>query len=88
MLQQVVELGLEGRVGLGRAIFALQVEDQRHQRFGDIAAAELAEMAALVGQRSQGIGEGGCSSHDRFSSVDAWGRSLRIGLEAISAIVP
>jgi hypothetical protein len=28
------------RVGLGLAVFLLEIEDQRHQRFGDIAPAE------------------------------------------------
>jgi hypothetical protein len=47
MLEQVVELGPERRVGLGRAVVLLQVEDQRHQRLGDVAAAELAEVRAF-----------------------------------------
>src|SRR5690606_30610249 len=56
VLEQVVELRLERRIGLRCAIFALEVEDQRHQRFGDVAAAELAEMAALVGLVAEGVG--------------------------------
>ena len=47
--EQIVELGLEGRIGLGVGIGLLQVEDQRHQRLGDEAPAIEAEMAALVG---------------------------------------
>jgi hypothetical protein len=53
MRQQIVELGLEGGVGLGGLIFAFQIQDQRHQRFGHIAAAELAEMAAIIGLGAQ-----------------------------------
>ena len=57
MLQEMIELGLmEGRIGLGRLVGLLQREDQRHQRFGDEAAAENAEMAALVGAVAEGIG--------------------------------
>ena len=36
-------------IGLGRVVGLLDVEDQRHQRLGDEAAAIDAEMAALVG---------------------------------------
>src|SRR3546814_2119266 len=43
MFEQIVEFGLEGGVGLRGAIFAFEGEDQRHQRFGDIAAAERSE---------------------------------------------
>ncbi|MBS1239765.1 MAG: hypothetical protein H6R45_471 [Proteobacteria bacterium] len=50
MLHQRVEFGLEGGIGLGGTILRLEVEDQRHQRLGDIASAELAEVPALVGQ--------------------------------------
>src|SRR5690606_29430954 len=56
VFQQVLELRPERRVGLGRAIFTLQIEDQRHQRFGDVAAAELAEMPAFVGLVAEGVG--------------------------------
>ena len=53
---QVAELGLEGRVLPGGAIGAFEVEDQRHQRFGDEAAAERAEAAVLVGAGPQAVG--------------------------------
>ena len=56
VLQQVVELGLESRIRLGRLVFPLQVQDQRHQRFGNITSAELAEMPALVRLVAEGIG--------------------------------
>ena len=56
MFEQVVEFFLERRVGLGRAIMFLEVEDQRHQRFGDIASAEFAEMTAIVGLVAEAVG--------------------------------
>ena len=49
MLEQIVELGLKRRVFLRGAILTLEIKDQRHQRFCDIAPAEFAEMPALVG---------------------------------------
>src|SRR5690606_37038161 len=45
---EMFELGPERGIGLGRLVFPLQVEDQRHQRLGDETAAIEAEMAALV----------------------------------------
>src|SRR3546814_21075129 len=59
MFEQMVEFGLEGGVGLRCAIFAFEVEDQRHQRFGHIAAAEGAEMASLVGAGADAVREVG-----------------------------
>ena len=56
MLQEIVELGLEARVRFGVLVGLLQREDQRHQRFGDEAAAEHAEMAALVGAVAERVG--------------------------------
>ena len=56
MGQQIVEFGMEGRVFFRRLVMALQIEDQRHQRFGDEAAAENAEMPALVRAGAEGIG--------------------------------
>ena len=58
MLEEIVELGLERRIGLGRAIFALQFQDEGHQGFGDIAPAEVAEMARRIGLLAEGIGKG------------------------------
>ncbi len=55
VLPEVVHLGPEGRVLLGPGVFRLELEDQRHQRLGDEAAAELAEPAALVGAGAIGI---------------------------------
>src|SRR3546814_1436203 len=58
MLEQIVDFRLERRVGGGGAIFPLKVQDQRHQRFRDIAAAELAEVAALVRHGPETVGLG------------------------------
>ncbi len=52
---EVVELLLEGRVAPGLVVGALQVEDQRHQRLGDEAAAEQPEEALLVGAAAVGV---------------------------------
>ena len=49
VLEIAVHLGLERRIGLGVGIGLFQIEDQRHQRLGDEASAENAEMPALVG---------------------------------------
>ena len=56
MLEVAVHFGGERRIGLGLGVGLLQIEDQRHQRFRDEAAAENAEMAALVGTAAEGIG--------------------------------
>ena len=45
MLEQAVQFGMEGGIGLGLFIGALQIEHERHQRLGDEAAAIGAEMA-------------------------------------------
>ena len=58
MFEQVVELRLERAVGLRLAVLPLKLEDQRHQRFGDVATAIIAEMPALVGHGSVGVGYG------------------------------
>ena len=57
MLHQPVELGGEGGIGLRAAILLLEFEDQRHQRLGDVAAAELAEMPLRIGLRAEGVGD-------------------------------
>jgi hypothetical protein len=56
VFEQVVEFGGNAGSALAFAVFLLEIEDQRHQRFGDIAAAELAEMAALVGLVAEAVG--------------------------------
>ena len=58
MLEQPVEFGMEALVHLRGAIFALEVEDQRHQRLGDVAAAELPEMSVSIGLGAERIGKG------------------------------
>ena len=55
MFEQIVELALEFRIGLRRPVFALEIEDEGHQRFGDIAATVIAEVAALVRHIAEGI---------------------------------
>ena len=45
-------------LGLGRLVGLLQLEDQRHQRFGDETPTEQAEATALVGAGAEGIGLG------------------------------
>ena len=47
--QILVQLVLEARVGLRGRIGLLDLENQRHQRFGDKPAAENAEMPLIVG---------------------------------------
>ena len=49
MFEQIVQLGMEGRIDLRGAIFALKIEDERHQRLGDVAAAKFPEMSVSVG---------------------------------------
>ena len=56
VLEVAVHFRLERRIGLGVGVGLLQIEDQRHQRFRDEAAAENAEMPALVGTAAEGIG--------------------------------
>src|SRR6202167_5928987 len=55
VLEVAVHFGLERRVGFGLSVGLFQIEDQRHQRFGDKASAENAEMPALVGTAAEGI---------------------------------
>src|SRR3546814_13308979 len=53
IFQQIVELGLERRIGLRGAIVALEVEEQRHQRFGSrkrvVQGRSVAVRVELVG---------------------------------------
>ena len=55
MFQQIIELRGKGRVLLRGAIFAFQIEHERHKRFGDIAPAKLTKMAAFVGLVAEGV---------------------------------
>ena len=56
MGQQARQFGLEQRILLRRLIGLFQRQHQRHQGFGDKAAAIGAEMAARIGTGAQGIG--------------------------------
>ena len=47
---------MEGRIGLRGLVGLLQLEHERHQRLGDEAAAEDAEMATLVGPGAKRVG--------------------------------
>src|SRR4029077_18505637 len=55
VLEVAVHLGAEFRIVLRLVVGALQIEDQRHQRLGDEAAAVNAEMPALVRPGAEGI---------------------------------
>ncbi len=55
MRVEVIELRGEGRVGAAGVISLLDLEDERHQRLGDVTAAEQAEVAVLVGAGSIGV---------------------------------
>ncbi len=57
VLEITSHLRLERRIGLGLGIGFFQIEDQRHQGFGDETAAELAKMAAVIGAGSKRIGQ-------------------------------
>jgi len=48
VLQVIVDLRLERRVGLRLAVGRLQLEQCRHQGLGHIAAAKLAEVSSCV----------------------------------------
>ena len=56
MLVEPVEFGMELRIVLGFLIGLFQLKDQRHQRFGDITAAENPEISVLVRSGAEGIG--------------------------------
>src|SRR5579863_681851 len=56
MLAVVLHLRGKARVLARRIVGALDLEDERHQGLGDEAAAEQAEVTALVGTRAIGVG--------------------------------
>ena len=55
VLQVVVEFGGKGGIGLGGCVGLFDRENQRHQRLGDVAPAEDAEMTALIGPGAEGV---------------------------------
>src|SRR5262249_4589379 len=55
MFEIRVHLRPEGGVRPGLPVCLLQLEDERHQRLGDEAAAEHPEMAALVGTGAERV---------------------------------
>lgn len=58
VIEEIVHLGLEGRIGFGRSVMFLKIENERHQRLGDKTPAEFAEMALLIGAGAIGIDRG------------------------------
>src|SRR5581483_1136577 len=74
-----VHLRPERRIGLGLVVGALEIEDQRHQRLGDEAAAIDAEMAALVGAGAVGVQLVGPRAHDALARDS--------GLAALAAVM-
>ena len=56
MLKQIIKLCGKRRIGLRRAVCFFQVEDKRHEGFGNITSAKLAEMAAFVWLVAKRIG--------------------------------
>ena len=86
----VVHLALEGGVDLGRLVGLLQLEDQRHQRLGDEAAAEHAEMAALVRPVAEGIGlrRGSClTCHSLAAAGRGGARRADEGADLLGVLV-
>ena len=67
--QQTGELLLESRVRRDAAVGLLQIEDGRHEGFGDVPAAEGTEMAGGVRQAAvQASSEDACDEFMRISS--------------------
>ena len=71
MGEKIGEFRMEGRIGLGFGVGAFEIEDQRHQRLGDVASAIEAEMAALVGAGAIGVERIGLGAraHDALALV-------------------
>ncbi len=68
--QDAVELGPEGRVGPGVTEGRLELDAGRHQRLGDVAAAELAEPAGRAGVAHDPEASGSSSGPARSESPD------------------
>ena len=58
MFGEMIKLGLKSRILFGDLIGLFQLKDERHQSLGDKAAAEQAEMPALIGSGAIGILQG------------------------------
>ena len=71
MFEEAVELGLEGGIGFRVLIGLLEFEDERHQGFGDEAAAIDAEQPLFVGPGAIGIGNGDVHGHTHSVSVSS-----------------
>ena len=56
MLVQIGEFGCKFRISLGSLVGLFQFQDQRHQGFGNIAAAKNAKMTVFIGSVTEGIG--------------------------------
>ena len=56
MGEQAVELGMEFGIVLRLLISALELEQKRHQRLGDVTPAIGTEMAARIGTASETVG--------------------------------
>ncbi len=59
---EIGQFFLKGRIVLRLVPLFLQIEDQRHQRFGNEASAENAETSVLIRAGAEGIGFG-CIVH-------------------------
>src|SRR5690606_14977294 len=55
VLEQIAQLGLEGRIVLRLLVGLLQFEDERHERLGDEAAAVEAEETEIVGAGTEAV---------------------------------
>ena len=64
--KMAAHLGVKCRIDFRLGIGLLEIEDQRHQRFGDEPAAENTEMPALVGAATKRIGKR--NTHARFAT--------------------
>ena len=70
VFEETVELGLERGVGFRVLVGLLEIEDERHQGFGDEAAAIDAEQPLFIGTGAIGVGLD--LVHGRLSSEAPW----------------
>src|ERR1035437_6239376 len=83
--QMAVHFALKFRIGLSRRVGFLQIEDQRHQRLGDKAAAIDAEMPTLVGAGAERIGLRRGHALTFASAAASAARAARIKARILSA---